>query len=773
MKKQFDVIKTDVLVIGAGGAGIRAAIESKNLGSDVILLGKEVLGCAHTGMAMGGMNAALVPPATPEFHGKITLEGGYFINNYRIVKAFVEEMPDRIRDLEKYGVIFDRKDDGDFYVWAGPKQKYPLNVCVGDYTGREMMQGLVDEARKLNIKYTDEFFISKLLTKNSKVIGAIGIDLKKSNLRVFLAKSTIVATGGAGRMYEVTTNANSNTGDGYAMAIDVGVELIDMEMTQFHPTGMAYPQSSRGVLVTEKVRAHGGILRNKNGERFMSKYFPKEMELAKRDEVSRSIYQEVAEGRGTAHHAVYLYVNHWKKEEILDKIPDVYEQYRNVGVDITKEPMEIYPSMHHMMGGMKIDEWGRTRKEGLFACGEVTGGVHGANRLGGNSIAEGQVFGKRSGMVASEYANKTKLEIVLEKDIRSEEEKLRKLLEKKEGYFPQEIEKKLKKVMWEKVGIYRDEKMLKEAQKEIEILKKDIQNLRVRTSEKERNRDLQDCFEVVNMIKTAESVVAAALVRKESRGAHTRTDYPQTSKEWQKNIAITMNNGKLKIQILPVVKPITVSVKVRRKKSTSRSPAYFQTFEVPYDKGMTVLDLIQYIQTHLDSTLAYRFECRQGICGTCGVMYNSRPVLACSTQIQSHEKELLLEPLHNFPVEKDLIVDLKPILIKFKKIKPFLDRMKEVKINKNEANKSKPFRKCIECGCCIAGSDTFAKNRDILSPMDLVKIARFVSDPRDGIDRKTIAIKAGALKYSKEELLRLTNMCPRQIPIFKAGELLK
>ncbi len=245
----YTTITTDVLIIGAGGAGLRAAIEAKENGLDVFLLGKEVLGCAHTGMAMGGLNAAVVPPATPEFHAEITIEGGYFINNYKIVKAFTDEMPERIYDLERYGVIFDRRDDGQFYAWSGPKQKYPLNVCVGDYTGREMMQGLVDEARKLGVKYSDEFFVTKLLKKDNVLAGAVGLNLKTGQMVVFKAKSIIVATGGAGRMYEVTTNANSNTGDGYAMALDVGVDLIDMEMTQFHPTGMAYPASSRGVLV--------------------------------------------------------------------------------------------------------------------------------------------------------------------------------------------------------------------------------------------------------------------------------------------------------------------------------------------------------------------------------------------------------------------------------------------------------------------------------------------------------------------------------------------
>ncbi len=549
----YKIIKTDILVIGAGGAGIRAAIEAKKSGLEVFLLGKEVLGCAHTGMAMGGMNAAMVKPATPEFHAQITIEGGYFINNYKMVKVFTDEMPARVHDLESYGVIYDRLDNGEFYTWAGPKQKYPLNVCVGDYTGREMMQGLVDEARKLKIKYTDEFFVSKLLTVKGQVVGAIGINIRNAETVVFQAKSVILASGGAGRMYKVTTNAMSNTGDGYAMALDAGAELIDMEMVQFHPTGMANTPSSLGVLVTEKTRAHGGILRNRKGERFMSKYYPKEMELAKRDEVSRSIYLEVAAGLGTKNNAVYLHVDHWTKDKILEIIPDVYEQYKNTGVDISKEPMEIYPSMHHMMGGIKINEWGETIVPGLYAVGEVAGGVHGANRLGGNSIAEGQVFGRRAGIAAAKFSKKIKYTRLPKDQIKSEQARIFSFVVRKNGVIPHAVEDKLKQVMWDKVGIFRDEKKLIEAKKAIAKLKLEAKKMKTRTTLKERNRDLQDCLEIENMLATAESVIEAAILRKESRGAHSRTDYPKTLDVWRKNIVVKNINNKIITKVIDVI----------------------------------------------------------------------------------------------------------------------------------------------------------------------------------------------------------------------------
>ncbi len=286
----------------------------------------------------------------------------------------------------------------------------------------------------------------------------------------------------------------------------------------------------------------------------MSKYYPKEMELAKRDEVSRSIFTEVAEGRGTEHNAVYLYVNHWDEAEIHDKIPDVYEQYKNVGVDISKEPMEIYPSMHHMMGGIKMDEWCKTSVEGFLACGEVAGGVHGANRLGGNSIAEGQVFGRRAGISAVKHVKDTSvLDLPLDQ-IEEEQKRLDDFLHRKDGVAPHEVESKLKKLMWEKVGIFRDEKRLLEAKSELQSLKKELPHLKARTDIAQRNRDMQDCFEVINMVKTAEAVVEAAVLRKESRGAHSRTDYPDTLKEWEKNIVITQKNDELVTKVIPVIK---------------------------------------------------------------------------------------------------------------------------------------------------------------------------------------------------------------------------
>ena len=462
-------------------------------------------------------------------------------------KYFTKEIPDRIRDLEDYGLLFERKKDGDFYTWRGGKQTESLNVCVGDYTGREMMQALVDQLRKLSATYFDEFFVSKLMAEKGEVKGVFGFDLKSGDYVLFKAPATILATGGAERMYRVTTNAASNTGDGYAMALDVEAELVDMEMIQFHPTGMVFPESARGLLVTEKVRGHGGQLINIKGERFLKNYYPEKMELAGRDEIARSIYQEVKEGRGTKNGGVYLDTIHWSKGEVEDKIPDVFEQYMNVGVDIRKKPMEVYPTMHHVCGGVKINEDGETNVAGLYGVGEVVGGIHGANRLGGNSIADGQVFGRRAAIAAAKLAKKVKhkgligggLGVLAKKEIN----RIERFLKRKKGVDTYEVEEQLKDVMWDNVGIVRDDKRLKKAEKKVGEFKRLAKKVKVKILNKRRNKELQDALELRNMIVTAEAIIKPALLRKESRGAHSRIDYVKKDDKFFKNIIVKSQNA--------------------------------------------------------------------------------------------------------------------------------------------------------------------------------------------------------------------------------------
>lgn len=548
-KQEYEVIKTYVLIIGAGGAGLRAAIEAKKSGLDVLVVIKEPLGEAHTNLAMGGVNVAIKAPATPKQHYDDTINGGWHVNNHKLVKIFSREMPARIYDLESYGVKFDRAPDGSFYTWAGGKQSAPLNLCAGDYTGREMMQGLVKEVRKLKVTPLANHFVTGILKNKNSVVGALAIDRETHKYKVISAKAIIVAVGGAGQLYKINTNAPTNTGEGYAWGLELGAELIDMEFVQFHPTGMAYPPQKRGVLVTEKVRGHGGILKNKHGERFMKHYQPERLELAGRDEVARAIIQEIEEGRGTKHGGVYLDITHWEEGMAEKIIPDVFAEHQEVGIDIRKEMMVISPSMHHMMGGFRINEWTETSISGLFATGEISCSIHGANRLGGNSLAEGQVFGRRSGIRASQYAKKhPDLEVPF-KEIEKQISHIESFLQNKGKATPKSVIDELKNIMWENVGIIRTEKKLLKAKKDLEKLQKMSQKLVA------KNRgQLQLCLEAEAMIQTALSIVIAAILRKESRGAHYRKDYTEMSKKWEKNIVITKKNGKFVTKIVPVVK---------------------------------------------------------------------------------------------------------------------------------------------------------------------------------------------------------------------------
>jgi succinate dehydrogenase/fumarate reductase flavoprotein subunit len=502
---------------------------------------------------MGGLNVAMKAPATPQMHFKDTIDGGWFINNYKLVKIFSEEMPERIHDLEQYGVKFDRLPDGSYFTWAGGKHSAPLNLCAGDYTGREMMQGLLAELDRLAIPFLEYHYVTKLIKQSGRVVGAFLIDMKTGEYKFVQAKATIVATGGGGHMYQINTNAPSNTGEGYAWALDVGAELVDMEMIQFHPTGMAYPPEKRGKLVTEKVRGGGiskGLLKNKLGERFMERYQPERLELAGRDEVTRAIFQEIQEGRGTSHGAVYLDITHWEDGEAERIVPDVFAEHMEIGVDIRKQMMEITPSMHHMMGGFVINEWGETNIAGLYAIGEVTASIHGANRLGGNSLAEGQVFGRRAGIHAAAYSKNVETAYIAQQALDAEVSRIEDFLQRKAGAQASVILQEIQSIMWHKVGIIRDAEKLALAQQEIKKLQDEAHSLCA-----EDKSQVQPCLEVQDMLKTAEVIILAALQRQESRGAHFRSDYPQLDPAWEKNIRVYKDQeGKLVTKVVSLVK---------------------------------------------------------------------------------------------------------------------------------------------------------------------------------------------------------------------------
>ncbi len=544
MESEF--YKCDVLIIGSGGAGCRAAIEVSNHNLKPIIVSKGLSfksGC--TGMAEGGYNAAFAyvdGEDNTNIHYEDTLKGGGFINDPELARILVEESPERLVDLENYGAMFDRQESGKLDQRPFGGQTFRRTCFQGDRTGHEMITALKEEVIRREITTLDEIMITALITDEDrkKVQGAVGLSLKDSKIIVFPAKSTILATGGAGQIYPVTSNTVQKGGDGFALAWNAGADLIDMEQVQFHPTGMVYPDSRKGVLVTEAVRGEGGILLDKDGNRFMGNYDPR-MELATRDVVARAIYNEIREGRGTENGGVFLDVTHLDPEIIEEKLETMILQFQDVGVDIRKEPMEVAPTAHHFMGGVKIDENGHGNVENLFAAGEVTGGVHGANRLGGNALADTQVFGERAGKSAAENAlnseNGMNLAFV-EKEKKRIESKIQ------EGDIPpQQLKKELQETMWDNVAIIRSENGLRMALRTISQLEGQLSRMNV-PEESKFNRYLQDALEVENMIETAKMVITSAVLRQESRGAHYREDFPETRDDWKKSIVLN-RNGKI------------------------------------------------------------------------------------------------------------------------------------------------------------------------------------------------------------------------------------
>ena len=539
---EIKTISTDVLIIGSGGAGSRAAIEVDDAGLKATIVSKGLSfrsGC--TGMAEGGYNAVFKTvdkDDSIDAHFNDTLKGGSYLNDEKLVEILVNESPKRLVDLENYGALFDRQESGEIDQRPFGGQSFRRTCYQGDRTGAELLNALKEEIIRRDIECIEEVMITSLVTDDEQVIGATGLNLKDSSLIYFQAKSVILASGGAGQLYPVTSNTFQKNGDGYAISYRAGAKLVDMEQIQFHPTGMVAPESKKGVLVTEAVRAEGGKLINSEGERFMSRYAPEKMELATRDVVARSIYQEIIEGRGTEKGGVYLDISHLDDDYIDEKLETMVLQFENVGVDIKHGPIEVAPTAHHFMGGLKINTDASSSLDNLFGAGEVCGGVHGANRLGGNALADTQVFGKIAGVSASEAAKSTDLK-TNDEQVQAEASRIEGLI--KEGSIkPKEFKNRIKSLMWEKVAIVRDEKTLNEALKQLQEMQKDLENLDV-SDKTQYNTDLVTALEVINMVEICILTVKSAILRRESRGAHFRSDFPETKDEWKKSIVISKN----------------------------------------------------------------------------------------------------------------------------------------------------------------------------------------------------------------------------------------
>lgn len=538
-KDKFTTINTDVLIIGAGAAGIRTAIELRQQNVNCLVLGKRKHGDAHTIWAAGGINAALGSLDQEDrwdIHAADTFREGHFINCATAVEKVCKDGPARVKELQDWGCPFNLTDDGKINQRYFGAQSYRRTCFVGDRTGEAILQTLVHKAKELKIPYRDNVFITKLFTENDTCWGALGLDLGTGRYLLFKGKAVVLAAGGYSGLYERhSSRKDENTGDGPALALDAGTVLKDMEMVQFHPTGMVFPEDYEGRLVTEATRGEGGRLFNAVGERFMQKYSPEYMELDARDVVARAIFQEIKEGRGTVRNAVYLDISHKEEAFIKERLPKIYSQFKSLGIDITKEAMEIAPTAHYSMGGVDIDfNSGATSVKGLFAVGETTAGLHGANRLGGNSLLETLVLGKICGEHLVNFVKENREIPHSSEAVRDQIEYLEQLKNTREGENPLQQIRKLQKLMWNSAGILREGRVLKEALRELKEMKQQLNRIKVNHSEK--GATIVNALNLKFMIPIAEAVICSAYIRQESRGAHFRKDFSETKKNWKRNI---------------------------------------------------------------------------------------------------------------------------------------------------------------------------------------------------------------------------------------------
>jgi succinate dehydrogenase / fumarate reductase flavoprotein subunit len=580
----------DVLIVGAGGAGLRAAIEASAAGAKVGVVSKSLLGKAHTVMAEGGVAAAMGNVDDRDnwrVHFADTMRGGQYLNNWRMAELHAKEAPARVHELEAWGAIFDRTKDGRILQRNFGGHRYARLAHVGDRTGLEMIRTLQDHGIHQGIDFHMETTILTLLTDGDRCVGAFAYDRERGHFKLFHAKAVVLATGGIGRAYQITSNSWEYTGDGHALAFQAGAALLDMEFVQFHPTGMIWPPSVRGLLVTEGVRGEGGVLRNKAGKRFMFDDIPanyrsqtadteeegwrytigdksarRPPELLTRDHVARCIRREVKAGRGSPHGGVFLDIS-WIKEKlpnasehIKKKLPSMYHQFKQLAdIDITAEPMEIGPTTHYMMGGVQVDPDSQmSTVSGLFAAGECAAGLHGANRLGGNSLSDLIVFGQRAGQFAAQFAKEHSAGHI---DSDQVESAARRALEPFDrgaaGENPFAVQHELQEMMQDLVGIVRREEEILSAVEKIETLKTRAARVGV-TGNREYNTGWHTALDLDNLLTVSEIIARSAIERKESRGAHFRDDYPDKSEKWgQCNLHVRKaGDGSVRVEEVPV-----------------------------------------------------------------------------------------------------------------------------------------------------------------------------------------------------------------------------
>jgi succinate dehydrogenase / fumarate reductase flavoprotein subunit len=585
-----EAVRYDVLIVGAGGAGLRAAIEAAEAGVTVGLICKSLLGKAHTVMAEGGMAAALANTDDRDswrVHFADTMRGGQYVNNWRMAEIHAREAPDRVRELEAYGAVFDRTPDGRILQRNFGGHRYPRLAHVGDRTGLELIRTLQDHTIHLGVTVHMEFTVIELLLDDRGVSGVFAYDRERGRFHVFAAKAVVLATGGVGRAYQITSNSWEGTGDGHGLAYRAGAELIDMEFVQFHPTGMVWPPSVKGILVTEGVRGEGGVLKNSEGRRFMFDDIPdnykpqtasdadegwrytqgdksarRPPELLTRDHVARCINREVKSGRGSPHGGVFLDIA-WIKEKLPDaaahiqrKLPSMYHQFKELAdLDITTTPMEVGPTTHYIMGGIRVDaDTQESSIPGLFAAGECASGINGANRLGGNSLSDLIVFGKRAGEFAAAHArNRAAVSIDSGAVERATQAALAPFERGSGSENPYRVQQDLQRTMQNLVGIVRTESEMVDALEELGRLRQRAERAGIE-GHREYNAGWHTCLDLRNLLDVSEAITRSAIERKESRGGHFREDFPEKAAEFsQSNIAVRRSgDGRMQVTREPL-----------------------------------------------------------------------------------------------------------------------------------------------------------------------------------------------------------------------------
>ncbi len=548
-------IETDVLVVGSGGAGLWAAIRAAEAGVRTFLVDKGLVGRSGNTVMASGLSVVgpwHLPGDGPEVLLHDTLEGGQFLNNEKLARILIDEAPERVAELEEWGLTFDREADGRYFLLQSGGHRYPRVLVRSDRVGLAIAKTLRRRALQVGVKPQEDTIVTALLTSGEHVVGATGIDCRSGELVAFRARAVVLATGGVAQLYPMSTSRASNSGDGLALALRAGAVMADMEQVQFYPRSLVFPPSVKGFALGIM-----GKLLNRYGERFMERYDPERLEGSTRDITSRAIYSEMKAGRGTEHGGVFKDARETPERVFLSYL-DQYNFCLKRGLDLKKEMAEVAPAVHYFMGGIEINERGESNLAGLYAAGEVAGGIHGANRLGGNSLADLLVFGARAGEWAARWALESPPTEVHHQQVKEEDQRIRSPLERRAGGVrPIEVKRAIQEIMWEKAGVVRSQDSLTEALERLDQLEADLSEARVACNGLVYNQELVSYLEAENLLLVGKAIVTSALVREESRGAHYREDYPEKDDRlWLKNVLLQLEGQEFRTSLRPVMAEI-------------------------------------------------------------------------------------------------------------------------------------------------------------------------------------------------------------------------